>query len=600
MARWKPNGSHWPGVWEYRLTSIASMSRVPSSDLDEEIAREQGLLEGLRDDERTLIRELHDARLEEEQRRSAHKLYQAELQDSWDKLTTLRARIGGLRRKVDDAAVEEAEAKTTLAAMADSAGSSARLSHSYIVSTKMRLRDELVEQLTAQEGLLQGLRRQIQLRSEALLNSSSGSSAFRSIEESLSLRQSLVKAASDLERAEADFLDLSLRLENLKLEIKQSLPKNSPSRSSQPALRKEESNEVGEGAQTHSDYSLYEVLAGEANVVRLSGEEVGMYRRRLEKCLSSLLVLERQLQEDLDEKADCVRRAKEEYREAELKRLRVELQLSNLEPIIRQREASMLELLGSSPPQSSGAVRGAAISETRALLETRRSLGSPLKGAETRRAHPSPFDMVVSKNNLRELYSPPRFVSPETESPLHHKKIDFPIDYLEQRPRIPIRQTEQHPLDINRHRDISTSTKDTSTEDLMLQGGANEHAAASQTPDFSTVASTSSSRSKSVVSRSVSSEKRAKENVVHRDLSFNASPMSISPKPTRRSHSPASQGSSAFSKRSSSEPARMTSRVTPVEEKQTTKSESDDPLKRLHVKPLLILTTHYDVNRKDT
>ena len=56
------------------------------------------------------------------------------------------------------------------------------------------------------------------------------------------------------------------------------------------------------------EFSLHEVLSGHARVIRLNGEDPKVYRGRLEKRLSVLVILDKQLQQELLAKTEDVRR----------------------------------------------------------------------------------------------------------------------------------------------------------------------------------------------------------------------------------------------------------------------------------------------------
>jgi hypothetical protein len=397
------------------------MRRLQIQDVDDEIRRQQELLSSLHAEQSTLIRLINETRIEEEQRRSSHRLHQAELQDSWDKLSTLRTHIAASRRKLDDVSIEEAAVKNSMTMLLSNSMNEERPSNSYIINAKMRLRDELIDQIALQEGILRELRRQIELRSEALLSNSSSSSISKSIEESLSLRQNLVTVSADLEKAEADFMDLSLRLDNLKSEIKQSLVDNAIKKvdvSTSAYQNKYKSIMEEPSVSGHSDYSLYEVLSGQAGVLRMTGEDATMFRRRLNKNMNSLIILERQLQSDLDEKAHCVRRTKDEYREAELRRLRFELQLSNLEPVIKQKEVTLLSILNS--PQldiSTYEASSEAMHDMKAVLEDRFVISTP---------HSSSVGVMsaIKSSSSRMANSSIRLVSPPNGKHFQNDKVD--------------------------------------------------------------------------------------------------------------------------------------------------------------------------------
>eukprot|EP01041_Mallomonas_annulata_P000374 gene374-683_t len=85
-------------------------------------------------------------------------------------------------------------------------------------------------------------------------------------------------------------------------------------------------------------FSLHEVLGGHAMVRRLNGEHPYSYRTRLEARLVSLGVLEGQCRVDVEAAAELVRKARDELRDCEVRRLRVSLQLAHVEGLVKQRQ----------------------------------------------------------------------------------------------------------------------------------------------------------------------------------------------------------------------------------------------------------------------
>lgn len=389
---------------------------------DEEVYREQAVIGRIDAEAASLARQLQTALLEEAQSRSSHKTHQNNLQDAWEKLSTLRTHVASMRRKMDDARTEEAGQQSSFEALLSLTSVQDRPSNAYIVNSKMRLRDELVEQMAKQENILKDLRLQIEMRTAALLNRSSSTSALsRSIDESLRLRSSLVQVSSDLERAEADFLALSLRLDALKAEIKQSVA-DAALKGDAPRVSAPSPSRPSPSGAHYPEFTLYEVLSGQAAVVRMSGEEASAFARRLERRLVSLSALEKELQSDLDDKAHCVRRAKDEYREAELRRLRLELQMSNLDSLKKQREGGLLLLLDHSHADSrASSLRGYSDGD---LSDMRASLGYKYD----HRAGARTSDEAPSSSSSKSAHSPPKLVTPHLVSPSYNQPTDISID----------------------------------------------------------------------------------------------------------------------------------------------------------------------------
>eukprot|EP01034_Spumella_vulgaris_P026223 gene26223-32763_t len=119
------------------------------------------------------------------------------------------------------------------------------------------------------------------------------------------------------------------------------------------------------------DFSLSEVLdesatsssSSSAGVQRSNGEEAVQYLIRLQRRLSGLRVLETQVRGDFETKLTQVKRDKEQMQEVEIRRLRVELQVSHLTGSsssnhLYNRQQKSLPSSGTKPPRS--AVKGSS------------------------------------------------------------------------------------------------------------------------------------------------------------------------------------------------------------------------------------------------
>jgi hypothetical protein len=161
------------------------------------------------------------------------------------------------------------------------------------------------------------------------------------------------------------------------------------------------------------EFSLHEVLSGYARVTRLNGEEPKSYRTRLEKRLSALLILDQQLQEELLDKTKDVRRARDQLREAEVLRLRVELQVANVESNIRQ-------LLIENPPPPPQTMRptNSNLVDMAMTMTNISPTGSPSH-------HPHLLETAIPSAQLQDfqnsslpgsMYSPKVSLSPTTQN----------------------------------------------------------------------------------------------------------------------------------------------------------------------------------------
>jgi hypothetical protein len=93
-------------------------------------------------------------------------------------------------------------------------------------------------------------------------------------------------------------------------------------------------------------FSLQEVLSGQIRISRMNGESASSYKDRLQRRVQAIEPLVIQLKLEVERKAENARQARLDLKDAEVKRLRAELQLSNCESIIREKkEAKQQELL---------------------------------------------------------------------------------------------------------------------------------------------------------------------------------------------------------------------------------------------------------------
>lgn len=305
--------------------SVQRQLRLELADLDAELSRDQTVLLRLKSEQASLIRELHETQMEEQRCKAVHREHQMELQEAWVKLSTLRGHIAHIVKRMNETVMEEAKLKSSLSSLISKPTSNI---DTYLLTAKVQRRDELAQQIEAQEKLLEELRSQISTQSSALVSTSS---AGKSLQESLLLRESLRKASFALEDAEREFLDMNTRMDSLKKEIKDSflnsslrtvlsIPQNSSTDLGGSSLNTTAASSLSTGSgHVRSDLTLHEVLSGHATLQRLNGEHVTVFRSRLEKRHQTLLHLEKQLQSDLDENAVCVRRSKDEARDAELR-----------------------------------------------------------------------------------------------------------------------------------------------------------------------------------------------------------------------------------------------------------------------------------------
>ena len=335
----------------------------------------------------TMQAELQRLMAEEENWRKQHNHSRGNLQEAWDKLVQLRTHITLFRSAIEEATIEDvslqAESEAWRVAHPDRAltgrvpltvDSAIKFGDVHGIREKLRLKEGLQRKVALVEELLADLRVQLSRHSTELtrVNSLGGGtygSAAEAVGHSMVLRQAVISISHQLEDAEQDYLSARKELETVEIELSSILEKartvgdaedarvaaaDASKAAAAEAARASNTEEtlsnlvsaVLQGREpppaitaltarvnvaavpARCEFSLHEVLSGYARVIRLNGEEPRVYRARLEKRLSALMVLDQQLQDELLAKTEDVRRDRDRLREVEVLRLRVELQVT--------------------------------------------------------------------------------------------------------------------------------------------------------------------------------------------------------------------------------------------------------------------------------
>jgi len=334
----------------------------------------------------TMQAELQRLQGEEENWRKQHNHSRGNLQEAWDKLVQLRTHISLFRSAIEEATIEDvslqAESEAWRVAHPDRAltgrvpltvESAIKFGDVHGIREKLRLKEGLQRKVALVEELLADLRVQLSRHSTELtrvntLGGSTYGSAAEAVGHSMVLRQAVISISQQLEDAEQDYLSARKELETVEIELSSILEKaravgdaedartaaaSAAKASAAEAARASHTEETlshlvsavlqgrepppaitaltarvhAPAAPARCEFSLHEVLSGYARVTRLNGEEPRVYRARLEKRLSALMVLDQQLQDELLVKTEDVRRDRDRLREVEVLRLRVELQV---------------------------------------------------------------------------------------------------------------------------------------------------------------------------------------------------------------------------------------------------------------------------------
>lgn len=359
------------GFWSKHLDEYTSTHAKPTKDviLSKSDSAPDSEVEELQVEFGRLCRE-------EMHHREVHRIKCAELQDIWNKLVALRAHMTSFRAGIEEMTLEEIHEQASHSNPRESASSAdvsrsyyellelgtdeasqavynspMRVSHTaaaadrlvdmHILKEKVRNRDALRHKSHLQQQRLDELRQKIDVASEELSQAAQlGDRVPRALQRAMQCREHMLSLSQLLEDEEQSFLRINQELLTIESEVSQALENeasNATLRSDNVLATSSVNLPVADrrGSTFSSDvvkceFSLDEVLLGKAKISRMNGESASQYRIRLQKRLASVTVLATQLQEEVDEKAKVVKHAQDALKEAEVRRLRHELQIANI------------------------------------------------------------------------------------------------------------------------------------------------------------------------------------------------------------------------------------------------------------------------------
>ena len=281
----------------------------------------------------------------------------------------LRAHLNGFKRCIEDAAVEDILAQMAKGAAGAAEGTGTdlslddqgRLAAVEQLMEKVNLKEKLAERVAVAEERMRELRAQLAWRTEALVKAGKQHSLLtavdtgarspvkhrpevtEAVQRTLELRRSVLSVSQELEATEREFIVASGDMEMAELEISASLRKQGAATGSSSggnAVGADDTARTTDTAATAEEeedtdiFSLSAVLAGEAVVVRRDHESAAAYRRRLERRLAALSRLEVQMQMEVESSTDALRVTRDELRDVEVLRLRLELQVQHLQAML--------------------------------------------------------------------------------------------------------------------------------------------------------------------------------------------------------------------------------------------------------------------------
>lgn len=352
--------------------------------------------------------ELYRLVAEEEQRKKEYFEHRNDLQEVWDKLTSLRTHINKLQTDIENAKIEEImrDAGSLIASSAiSSLGRPGSEAHSVTIESaeraaiitklkdKVRMKDVLNARVSSLEEKIVEGRKQLFRVAEALkstptqqsgtLNTSLVERGDNSVSRALALRQAILTISDKVNTWEDELVHVRSDLKQVDMQLADELsimterlhPGNICSRGNTDSTIKDRSSSVGSssalqaarGARqptvggvddaladiaTHGpplsasltaalrtgevdlslssaagtfagadaaqmnmlqecEFSVYEVLSGQAAVPRINGEAPALYIMRLQRRLGSLLTLELQIQLEFQAKLAQVRQSRD-------------------------------------------------------------------------------------------------------------------------------------------------------------------------------------------------------------------------------------------------------------------------------------------------
>ncbi len=364
-----------------------SLSKIFDNEKNRNSIAYSGTIDDLTNDLNRLKSELQIKHEEEEYKRQEYNNNKIILQDVYDQMITIRTTIGKTKSVIDEIAFELIASDS----LAQDPEDPMVLANAIIIKDKLDNKSLLYYEIEKKELKLNELRKTINHQSDLLTTITASSSnstssnatktpdvSIRRISTSTTnwssdnaaeLRKSLVTLTKDLEFHEEDYVSKKKVYDELERELSVLL---------HPNMNKPSPNLITIATDSpipttiQSDITINDVLNGKAKVIRHENESSADYLTRLHRRLDSLLLLETQLKEQVDKKSELVSKSRDLFREVEIERLRLELEVSSIERKINDYENYELK----------GAIEEAGI-RNKNIASGRRSLAIPASTSKT-------------------------------------------------------------------------------------------------------------------------------------------------------------------------------------------------------------------------
>lgn len=386
-SRETPRRSSFLNSNKQSLNVPKSLSKIFDSEKKRSSMTYSGTIDDLTSDLTRVKSELQVKQEEEEYKRQEYNNNKLILQDVYDQMITIRTTIGKTKSIIDEIAFELIANDS----MAQDQDDPMVLANAIIIKDKLDNKSRLYYEIEKKELKLNELRKTINHQSDLLTtitasnNNSvnnnttktpdasirriSTSTTSWSSDNAAELRKSLVNLTKELESHEEEYVMKKTVYDEIERELSVLLHPNT-NKPSPNLITIATASPIPTTIQ--SDITINDVLNGKAKVIRHENESSTDYLTRLHRRLDSLLLLETQLKEQVDKKSEQVSKSRDLFREVEVERLRLELELSSIERRINDYENN--ELIG--------AIEEAGI-RNKNISSVRRSLAIPASTNKT-------------------------------------------------------------------------------------------------------------------------------------------------------------------------------------------------------------------------
>mmetsp|Transcript_20272 Transcript_20272/g.18406 ORF Transcript_20272/g.18406 Transcript_20272/m.18406 type:complete len:627 (+) Transcript_20272:1-1881(+) len=231
-----------------------------------------------------------------------------------------------------------------------------------IIKDKISYKNSLKQRLTILNDRLEINRNKLSGLTSNLTNVSKSLQDNHLVNVSLTERRKAIELYREIEEIESEIIITSNHYNSLETEINQTIT---------PLI---EDNTTSINIDDRSEVTLDEVLSGQ-EISRVNGESAKSFRARLQRRLSGLMLIDKELQEELKLRMSDVERTKDELKDLEIQRLRLQLQLTNNKPPISNSTSNDFN----STPYKSSINRSDDMNELTVLREEKKLLQSAAK-----------------------------------------------------------------------------------------------------------------------------------------------------------------------------------------------------------------------------